>query len=88
MCEHVSPNCQKVQEATQLFIMQLKERPENVVANCNALLEGCGFKLEMVREPPYQKHESTFWDSPQEQIRQEEWMIPAGMQEGDINGSD
>ncbi len=41
-----------LEESTKLFIFQLRLRPENVVANCNALLEGSDFRLELVRKSP------------------------------------
>lgn len=43
----MSANDESVSEATKLFIFQLRTRPEQVTANCNALLEGSGFRLEL-----------------------------------------
>lgn len=40
----------KVQQATALFVEQLRTRPENVVSNCNSLLSGSGFRLELVQD--------------------------------------
>ena len=41
----MSPNTEAAQEATKLFVHQLRQRPENVVANLNCLLEGERFRL-------------------------------------------
>ena len=44
----MSPNDPVVQEASRLFIEQLRNRPEQVIANCNALVEGDGIRLDLV----------------------------------------
>lgn len=59
----MSANDETTQEATRLFIFQLKTRPENVVANCNALLDGSDFKIELVptiRQPSNPQEASLF----------------------------
>lgn len=45
----MSPNHEDIQKATLLFVGQLKLRPEQVLANINALLEGDGFRLKIER---------------------------------------
>jgi hypothetical protein len=73
----MSPNDDRIVEATLLFVSQLKQFPVNVVANCNALLEDSGIRLEIVCEKEHKTPaEASLFDfqqrSPQEQIRLEE----------------
>ena len=47
----MSQNDQAVQDASLLFLSQLRTRPFQVVANINALLEGTGIELGFVQCP-------------------------------------
>ncbi len=60
----MSPNNDQVVEATKLFIFQLRTRPENVIANCNALLEGSEFRLQLTRtqKEPATPAEASLYD--------------------------
>ena len=74
----MSPNADEIVEATLLFVSQVKQRPDTVVANLNCLLDGEGFRLAvipLVREPTTPAEASLFdfqQHSPQAQIRLEE----------------
>ena len=74
----MSPNCDEIVDATLLFVTQVKQRPDTVIANLNCLLEGEDFRLVVipfVREPKTPAEASLFdfqQHSPQEQIRLEE----------------
>lgn len=51
----MSENCEKLQEATLLFVNHMRLRPEQLVSNVNALLECEGLHLILVHtRPTYQ----------------------------------
>ena len=64
--ENCSPNCMRCQEATLLFLEQLKKRPDIVTANLNALLTESGFQLEVVYKPKPSDCPTFCWEPPPE----------------------
>ena len=64
----MSVNDQSVQDASLLFLSQLKVRPFTVIQNLNCLLEGTGIELGFVQCPTQTPQgQSIFdWNCPQE----------------------
>ena len=64
----MSANDPRIQEASLLFVEQLRLRPYNVIANLNCLLEGTGIELGFAQCPPQTPQaQSVFdWNCPPE----------------------
>ena len=60
----MNTQCAVCQQATELFLEQLKVRPDIVVRNLNSHLKDCGFQLEVVYKPNPKEVPTFCWEPP------------------------